>query len=78
MIIHEGITMAFNIKKDIEPPKDDDILSFGVNKGKTWEQLDVNYLHWCYHNTMREDVKAYCIHNMLALMKENEDLIWSK
>jgi uncharacterized protein (DUF3820 family) len=70
--------MAFNIKKDVEPPKDDDIVPFGQYKGAHWEDMKVEYLHWCYHNTYREDVKAYCIHNLLALMKENEDLIWSK
>lgn len=70
--------MAFNIKKDIEPPKDEDIVPFGMCKGCKWGELDASYLHWCYHNTNREDVKAYCIHNMLALMQEDEDLIWSK
>lgn len=72
------MSMGINIRKYIEPPKDDDIVPFGSGKGKKWEDLDVSYLHWCYHNTTREDVKAYCIHNMLALMQENKDLIWSK
>lgn len=70
--------MAFNVRKDVEPPKDDDMFAFGIHKGKEWQDVPVSYLHWAYHNTDREDVKAYCIHNLLALMEENEDLIWSK
>lgn len=70
--------MSIKKRTDIEPPKDLDPFPFGKYKGTPYQDVPVNYLHWCHHNTDSVEVKAYVYHNLHALMEENEDLIWSK
>lgn len=71
------------IKKvsDIPIPRDTDEFQFGKKYcGATYEEVPASYYHWIRHNctNVPPQVDAYIDHNLMALMKEAPDLIWSK
>lgn len=61
---------------------DDDKMPFGKHKGIPMQDVPTNYLHWLWHNGLKQQVKtnqvaAYIQENIEALKQENSDLIWS-
>lgn len=63
--------------------EDDSPMPFGQHAGKPMEDVPASYLHWFWHNGNANNhsgalVMAYIEENLMALKKENKDLIWSK
>lgn len=60
---------------------DQDLMPFGYHKGKKMEDVPVKWLNWYYSQPGKKNdrycpVCIYIRNNIVALMKENEDLIW--
>jgi len=67
--------------KDPAPLHDDSIMPFGKHKGKTMENVPVNYLHWFFHECKPNNLEgvrviSYIKRNIESLREENTDLIW--
>lgn len=61
---------------------DTDKMPFGKHKGELMQEVPVNYLHYLWHNGLKEEattsnVAEYIKRNLAGLKIENKDLIWS-
>lgn len=61
---------------------DTDPMPFGKYKGKPMQDVDVKYLHWLWHNGLKNKIKYdevadYINRNLHALSVEYKDAIWS-
>ena len=68
---------AFNVQSS--PLEDDSPMPFGKHRGVLMKDVPVSYLHWVWHNGLREGVgpvKNYILSRRTDLEKEGEDLIW--
>jgi hypothetical protein len=63
---------------------DDDLMPFGMYKGKAMINVPASYLHYLYTHDLKnhspgsnqEKVWNYIVANIEVLKTENEDLIW--
>lgn len=59
---------------------DDDLMPFGMHRGKKIKDVPVEYFHFLWHswgaNERQGAVGRYIERSMKALKQENPDLIW--